>query len=765
MTKTISSSLLNRLFPWRTKIVFKFMLISIPFLALISLALFTLAPYWYKQNSLRALEDKSRSLGTIAAYSLAPAIVFEDMEGIKEILSSLSQSPEVEYILVFNSQGQEIARFSRSEKLTLNPEGSRQTGHLYDNQVWNYYTPINHQHKVVGYLAMGFSLAEVYRQIKYIRQLITLVSALIFGLGLFLIYIMSSLTTRPLRRMTKTVQEISSGDLSKRTEVASDDEVGTLAKSFNLMVDRLHQTLSSLQEARENLEKRVEERTAELKKQMEEKEAMARKLKESEELFRNMVENLGEAVVIADAEQNFLFANQAANRIFEEFETGLVGKNLNGYLSSDQQRLVEWQTARRKRGLKDVYELEINLKDGRKKTLLVNAVPQFDQEGNYISTLAVMTDITEKKKEEAALAEAKARLEKAYAELKKNNEEASLLVEMGDALQLASSEEEIISIVINFARQIFPEDSILLYLRPGKENHLKLAGNWNFQQKAEELINLDDCWAIRKSAPYFVLNPASEVICPHLKTSSLPNRPVACLPLNSYGENLGLLVVFCCQEGSGKEAGPEVESLLTSKKQLLVTFSQRVAMALSNFRLRQKLQEQSIRDPLTGLYNRRYLEETLERELLRARRAGHPVSVIMLDIDRFKKFNDTYGHEAGDFILQAVARTIQKSVRAEDIVCRYGGEEFTVILPGLELKKAVSRAELILDSVRHLEINYGGSLLKNLTISAGVAAFPEHGESWPELLQAADSALLQAKSQGRNRIVMAKKDNPGITEE
>ncbi|HAR35321.1 MAG TPA: hypothetical protein DCR87_00150 [Acidobacteria bacterium] len=135
MTKTISSSLLNRLFPWRTKIVFKFMLISIPFLALISLALFTLAPYWYKQNSLRALEDKSRSLGTIAAYSLAPAIVFEDMEGIKEILSSLSQSPEVEYILVFNSQGQEIARFTRSEKLTLNPEGSRQTGHLYDNQV------------------------------------------------------------------------------------------------------------------------------------------------------------------------------------------------------------------------------------------------------------------------------------------------------------------------------------------------------------------------------------------------------------------------------------------------------------------------------------------------------------------------------------------------------------------------------------------------------------------------------------------------------
>ena len=602
---------------------------------------------------------------------------------------------------------------------------------------------------------MGFSLAEVYRQIKYIRQLITLVSALIFGLGLLLIYVMSSLTTRPLRRMTKTVQEISSGDLSKRTEVASGDEVGTLAKSFNLMVDRLHQSLSSLQEARENLEKKVEERTTELKQQIEEKERISLKLKESEELFRNMVENLGEAVVIADADQNFLFANQAANRFFEEFETGLVGKNLKDYLSSDQQQLVSWQTARRKRGLRDVYELEIKLKDGRKKTLLVNAVPQLDQQGNFDSTLALMTDITEKKKEEAALAEAKARLEKAYAELKKNNEEASLLVEMGDAFQLASSEEEIISIVINFSRQIFPDDSVLLYLRPGKGNFMQLRGSSNLKEAAEEFINLNDCWAIRKSAPYFVLDPASELICPHLKTSSPPNRPVACLPLNSYGENLGLLVVFCCQEESGKEAGPEVESLMTSKKQLLITFSQRVAMALSNLRLRQKLQEQSIRDPLTGLYNRRYLEETLERELLRAKRARHPVSVIMVDIDHFKKFNDNYGHEAGDFILQAVARTIQKSVRAEDIVCRYGGEEFTVILPGLELKKAVSRAELILDSVRHLEINYGGSVLKNLTISAGVAVFPEHGENWPELLQAADTSLLQAKSQGRNRVVTA----------
>lgn len=133
----------------------------------------------------------------------------------------------------------------------------------------------------------------------------------------------------------------------------------------------------------------------------------------------------------------------------------------------------------------------------------------------------------------------------------------------------------------------------------------------------------------------------------------------------------------------------------------------------------------------------------------------------MLDIDHFKKFNDTYGHEAGDLILQKVARVIQKAVRAEDIVCRYGGEEFTIIMPGLDLVMASSRAKLILDLVRHLELDYGGLTLKNLTISAGIAVYPEHGQTWTEVIQTADQALLQAKRKGRNRIEIARR----ITEE
>ncbi|MBC7364468.1 MAG: PAS domain S-box protein, partial [Candidatus Aminicenantes bacterium] len=451
---------------WKNRIVFKFIMFSLPFLALISLALFFIAPYWYEKHSLQDFQDKALAISRIASYSLAPAVVFEDQEGVKEILDSLSQNQEVVYILVFNQNGKELARFSRKKNTLLSFSEIKKNGYTHNKQSWNVYSEIRHGEKVVGHLAIGFSMTQVYDQINYIRRLIAIASILMFGLGLILIYLLSSLTTRPLRQMTKTVEQIATGDLSQRATVSSADEVGTLARSFNMMVDKLKQTLDHLEEARENLEKRVNERTAELKKQMEEKEIITQKLKESEELFRNMVENLGEAVVIADADENFIFANQAANRIFEEYETGLQGKNLKEYLSSDQQQLVAKQTDRRKSGFRDVYELEITLKDGRKKTLLVNAVPQFDRAGNYVSTLAVMTDITGKKKEEAILAEAKASLEKTYAELKKNNEEASLLVEMGDALQLASSEEEIINIVINFARQLLPKDTVLFYLRP-----------------------------------------------------------------------------------------------------------------------------------------------------------------------------------------------------------------------------------------------------------------------------------------------------------
>ena len=185
-----------------------------------------------------------------------------------------------------------------------------------------------------------------------------------------------------------------------------------------------------------------------------------------------------------------------------------------------------------------------------------------------------------------------------------------------------------------------------------------------------------------------------------------------------------------------------------------MTVAEHIALALANLKLRETLRSQSIRDPLTGLFNRRYMEESLEREMRRASRGRHPVGIIMLDLDHFKKFNDSYGHDAGDALLRIVGNTLQRSIRAEDIACRYGGEEFTLILPEASLIDAAQRAESIRESIRNLNIQHRRQQLGGVTVSAGVAIFPDHGPTGDAVLRAADAALYQAKARGRDRVAI-----------
>jgi diguanylate cyclase (GGDEF)-like protein len=168
-----------------------------------------------------------------------------------------------------------------------------------------------------------------------------------------------------------------------------------------------------------------------------------------------------------------------------------------------------------------------------------------------------------------------------------------------------------------------------------------------------------------------------------------------------------------------------------------------------------ELREQSIRDPLTGLYNRRHLQETLDKEFALARRENQVVSILIMDVDRFKQINDTYGHPAGDFLLQEFGKLLQECVRQEDIVCRYGGDEFVTVMPGANFPVACERAEQIRLAFNHLNLHYEGQLLE-ATLSLGVATAPLHGSSAEEVLSKADQALYMAKQGGRNQMVLAK---------
>ena len=190
--------------------------------------------------------------------------------------------------------------------------------------------------------------------------------------------------------------------------------------------------------------------------------------------------------------------------------------------------------------------------------------------------------------------------------------------------------------------------------------------------------------------------------------------------------------------------------------------AEQIALVLANLQLREKLGDQAIRDPLTGMFNRRYFEETADRELCRVEQHGLGAGVIMIDIDHFKRFNDNYGHDAGDFVLKKVGHLLMSGARIEDIACRYGGEEFVLLLPNAVVETVLSRAEQLREAAKELDVRYKGKMLGNLTISCGIAMFPDHGHKSSEMTEAADRALYRAKHEGRDRVIIASSSSDAL---
>jgi diguanylate cyclase (GGDEF)-like protein len=261
----------------------------------------------------------------------------------------------------------------------------------------------------------------------------------------------------------------------------------------------------------------------------------------------------------------------------------------------------------------------------------------------------------------------------------------------------------------------------------------------------------DDCWAVRGGRVHRVDDPASALLCKHIPVTGALATSYLCVPLTAQGYPLGILHIrFLSCATQGREA-----SEMEAKQRLAVAIAENLALALANLKLRETLQNQAIRDPLTGLYNRRYLEETMDRELHRSRRLKASLGVVMMDLDHFKDFNDSFGHGAGDALLSALAHVITTGIRSEDIACRYGGEEFLLVMPGSSLETTRERAENVRQAVQTLQVKYQNHFLKSPTLSLGVAIFPDHGVTAEEVIAAADAALYRAKQAGRDRVEIA----------
>ena len=310
-----------------------------------------------------------------------------------------------------------------------------------------------------------------------------------------------------------------------------------------------------------------------------------------------------------------------------------------------------------------------------------------------------------------------------------------------EALQSAISPDEAVEIFERLSPALLGVRAGDLYLSRNSRNGLFLAGHFG-QAERPASMTFDDCWALRNSRPYWVDGSEGSICCAHL---SEEKKASVCLPLHAQAEVRGMVVLSL-----------EPQDLSTDSRSLELEFAEVLGMALANLQLREMLRNQAIRDPLTGLYNRRYLEETLDRELSRAKRSRQPLALLMLDVDHFKRFNDDHGHAAGDVVLKELGRLLLDAFRGSDIACRLGGEEFVVVLPGVGASEAQQRAERIRHDVKMMSLRLEQTVLGPVSVSLGVAVNVGQELSGRELLRSADAALYISKREGRDRVTLAK---------
>ncbi len=385
---------------------------------------------------------------------------------------------------------------------------------------------------------------------------------------------------------------------------------------------------------------------------------------------------------------------------------------------------------------------------------LANSARDYEQRDlDFVSRMATHYALAlERQRMEEDLQVAHGRLQGWVQELEERGLEMARLNEMGNLLQTCQSIKEAYIVIEQFTASFFPETSGVIYSFNARSGLYESAIEWGDELGVEGIFSPNDCWALRRGLPHVVEDTSSGLLCLHLG-ANLP-QGYLCVPMVAQGETLGLLHLQC-KPGDSSGAICASETARHHRQELALSFAGHIALALANLKLSETLHDQVVRDPLTGVFNRRFMEETLARELHKAKRGRIPLSVIMLDLDHFKDFNDEFGHEAGDVMLQEMAHFLKRHFRAEDVVCRYGGEEFVVILPGASLEESRRRAEELCGELRNFTVSFHGQELGPVTISEGLAVYPEHGGAGDERVQAADRALYDAKRAGRDRLVIA----------
>lgn len=346
-------------------------------------------------------------------------------------------------------------------------------------------------------------------------------------------------------------------------------------------------------------------------------------------------------------------------------------------------------------------------------------------------------------KEAAYRARTEESLRRAFADMERNNKETQMISRMGDYLRNCRTEDEAYGMIGGCMPSLFPGTYGSVTLFNNSRNLVQTVLTWGKLPAGITMeFEPETCWALRQGRPHYEPGDKTVPVCGHLE-HKVEDGVTLCIPMQALGETIGQVLI----------GADSVDNLGPHESDVMRVVTEQISLAIANLKLQRVLKEQSIKDPLTKLFNRRYLEETLARECARAARNKLPMCVLIMDIDHFKKVNDTYGHDAGDAVLVSFAQLLTKKSRKEDIACRLGGEEFVLVFPSAGLELARTRAEEICAATREMKVKFQNAIIP-ITVSIGISLFPDHGEGTEELLQKADICLYKAKQSGRDRVIV-----------
>lgn len=481
-----------------------------------------------------------------------------------------------------------------------------------------------------------------------------------------------------------------------------------------------------------------------------------KELESSETLLKAIIGGINDFIAALDLNYNFIALNLTFAEEFKKIygKRVTIGMNLKDLCASmptdEQQNLLSiWERALAgdEYSLINAYGLE-NLQRNYYEISFSSLV---DDTKEIIGAILIGRNVTKRLQQETSLKTDSTTLKQAFHKLEESANEMTLLNEMDVALATSTSLKEILHIIAIYLKRLLPQTAGILYLMKASRNYLEEVTTWNNPSIQVNVIQPNQCIGLRQGKMYHFSDPEEMIACKHTEHKDNNIPPYFCVPLLGQNEVLGLIYMELRQ--SLEMTSEEIKDFAAVHQMLILNVAGQIALSISNRKLYDALEIRSTKDPLTNLFNRAYLNETLDRDLERARRKSSTLAFIMIDLDFFKNVNDKYGHDAGDVVLKTVGQLLIQQTRKGDIACRYGGEEFLLVFYDSKLEDALERTEQLRQLISDIPYMFNRTS-QQITASIGISLYPNHGEDLETLISAADKALYLSKKNGRNQVTV-----------